>query len=54
MVTTSTTEAELLSLAQAAKEAKFFAQLQTKLGIKLKDSAITIPHKPKHRAPLSR
>ena len=41
-VTTSTTEAELLSLAQAAKEAKFLIQLQAELGIKLTDSTITI------------
>jgi hypothetical protein len=41
-VTTSTTEAELLSLAQAAKEAQFLVRLQTELGIKLEDSTITI------------
>jgi hypothetical protein len=41
-VTTSTTEAELLSLAQAAKEAKFLVRLQAELGIKLADSTITI------------
>ncbi|KAI1667990.1 polyprotein [Pyrenophora tritici-repentis] len=42
IVTTSTTEAELLSLAQAAKEAQFLVRLQTELGIKLEDSTITI------------
>ncbi|KAK1912695.1 hypothetical protein P3342_004631 [Pyrenophora teres f. teres] len=41
-VTTSTTEAELLSLAQAAKEAQFLVRLQTELGIKLEDPTITI------------
>lgn len=41
-VTTSTTEAELLALAQAAKEAKFLVRLQAELGIKLHDPVITI------------
>jgi hypothetical protein len=41
-VTTLTTKAELLSLAQAAKEAKFLVWLQAELGIKLVDSTITI------------
>jgi hypothetical protein len=41
-VTTSTTEAELLSLTQVAKEAKFLVRLYTEIGIKLKDSVITI------------
>jgi hypothetical protein len=39
---TSTTEAELLSLAQAAKEAKFLVWLHAELGIKLADLTITI------------
>jgi hypothetical protein len=39
---TSTTEAELLSLAQAAKEAKFLVWLHAELGIKPADLTITI------------
>jgi hypothetical protein len=42
MVTTSTTKAELLSLAQAAKESQFLVRLQTELGIRLEDPTITI------------
>jgi hypothetical protein len=41
-VTTSTTEAELLSLAQAAKEAMFISRLIKELGIKLDDERIRI------------
>jgi hypothetical protein len=41
---TSTTEAELLSLAQTAEEAKFLVQLQAELGLKLADFTITIQH----------
>jgi hypothetical protein len=41
-VTTSTTEAELLSLAQAAKEALFVSRLVKELGVKLDELRITI------------
>lgn len=41
-VTTSTTEAELLSLAQAAKEAIFISRLITELGIQLEGQRIQI------------
>ncbi|XDG02528.1 hypothetical protein ABKA04_002143 [Annulohypoxylon sp. FPYF3050] len=41
-VTTSTTEAELLALSQAAKEAMFTIRLIKELGVKLDDSIITI------------
>jgi hypothetical protein len=41
-VTTSTTEAELLSLAQAAKESMFVSRLVREFGVKLDDSRITI------------
>ena len=41
-VTTSTTEAELLSLAQAAKEAMYVSRLVRELGVTLDDSRITI------------
>lgn len=41
-MTTSTTEAELLSLAQAAKESMFVSRLVREFGVKLDDSRITI------------
>jgi hypothetical protein len=41
-VTTSTTEAELLALAQAAKEAMFISRLIKELGIRLDDQRIRI------------
>jgi hypothetical protein len=41
-VTTSTTEAELLSLAQAAKESLFVSRLIKELGVTLDDSRINI------------
>ncbi|KAF4340968.1 hypothetical protein FBEOM_5107 [Fusarium beomiforme] len=41
-VTTSTTEAELLALAQAAKESMFISRLITELGVTLDNSRITI------------
>jgi hypothetical protein len=41
-VTTSTTEAELLALAQAAKEALFVSRLVKELGVTLDDSRINI------------
>jgi hypothetical protein len=41
-VTTSTTEAELLALAQAAKEAMFVSRLVKELGVTLDDSRINI------------
>jgi hypothetical protein len=41
-VTTSTTEAELLALAQAVKEAMFLVRLFTEVGLKLGDSVIKI------------
>jgi hypothetical protein len=41
-VTTSTTEAELLSLAQAAKEGMFVSRLVRELGVTLDDARITI------------
>ncbi|KAJ3454849.1 hypothetical protein MRS44_013449 [Fusarium solani] len=41
-VTTSTTEAELLALAQAAKEAMFISRLIKELGIRLDDQRIQI------------
>lgn len=41
-VTTSTTEAELLALAQAAKESMFISRLIKELGVTLDDSRITI------------
>jgi hypothetical protein len=41
-VTTSTTEAELLALSQAAKEAMFVSRLIKELGIKLDDERIRI------------
>jgi hypothetical protein len=41
-VTTSTTEAELLSLAQAAKEAMFISRLIKELGVQLDDERIRI------------
>jgi hypothetical protein len=41
-VTTSTTEAELLSLAQAAKEAMFISRLIREFGVTLDESRITI------------
>ena len=43
-VTTSTTEAELLALAQAAKEALFVLQLVKELGVTLDDSRINIQY----------
>ena len=41
-VTTSTTEAELLALAQAAKESMFQSRLVRELGVKLNEAQITI------------
>ena len=41
-VTTSTTEAELLALAQAAKEAMFISRLINALGVTLEGQAIRI------------
>ena len=41
-VTTSTTEAELLALAQAAKESMFISRLVKELGVTLDDTKITI------------
>ena len=41
-VTTSTTEAELLSLAQATKEAMFVQRLLSELGIKFEDPRIRL------------
>lgn len=41
-VTTSTTEAELLALAQASKEALFVSRLVKELGVRLDDSRITV------------
>lgn len=41
-VTTSTTEAELLALAQAAKEAMFISRLIAELGIQLEDQRIQL------------
>src|SRR5271170_5132927 len=41
-VTTSTTEAELLALSQAAKEAMFISRLVKELGIKLEEERIQI------------
>jgi hypothetical protein len=41
-VTTSTTEGELLALAQAAKEAMFISRLVKELGVTLDDSRINI------------
>ena len=39
-VTTSTTEAELLALSQAAKEALYVSRLVTELSVKLEDNRI--------------
>ena len=41
-VTTSTTEAELLALAQAAKESLFVSRLLTELSVRLDDNKIRI------------
>ena len=41
-VTTSTTEAELLALAQAAKESLYVSRLLTELSVKFEDKTIRI------------
>ena len=44
IVTTSTTEAELLALAQASKEALYVSRLVKELGVSLDDKRITIQY----------